>query len=250
MPDPMNQSQTEDDAYRSDRLSALLSPLNLAGTLVIAAAALIVYFPSFRGPFLLDDGIYLTESRLIKASDGLYRFWFTTEALDYYPVSNTSLWIEWRLWGTNAAGYRITNLDAHIATGVLVWLILHKLSVPGAFFAGLLFAVHPLNVESVAWISQRKDMRALFFALLSILFYLHQDDQNRSSDAQRTPRNLALVLAQPHRLCDGNAQQRFRRNSAVCDFVDRLVASWTRHHARRWKNAAIFWRCHGVGMGY
>jgi len=71
----------------------------LAGTALIIGAVFFVYAPSLNGGFILDDDLLLTESSLIKASDGLYRFWCTTQPADYWPVSNTTLWIEWRLWG-------------------------------------------------------------------------------------------------------------------------------------------------------
>ena len=139
---------------------------------LIAVIALIAYFPSLNGGFVLDDNHLLTENELIAAPDGLYRFWCTSEAADYWPVSNTSLWIEWRLWGMNPTGYHVTNLILHIVEALLIWIILRKLSIPGAFFAAMIFAVHPVNVESVAWIAQRKDMLAVLFFLLSILWYL------------------------------------------------------------------------------
>lgn len=139
----------------------------LAGVALIALAAFVAYFPALHGEFILDDDILLWRSSLIKAPDGLYRFWFTAEAYDYWPVSNTTLWLEWRLWGMNPTGYHVTNLLVHIATACLIWSVLLQLSIPGAFLAALLFAVHPVNVESVAWIAQRKGLLALLFALLS-----------------------------------------------------------------------------------
>ncbi len=145
----------------------------LAGVAIIVVAAFLAYFPSLSGGFIWDDkDLYLTENPIIKASDGLFRFWCTTEPWDYYPVSNTSLWIEWRLWEMNSTGYHLTNLILHIAEALLIWIILRKLSIPGGFLAAIIFALHPVNVESVAWISQRKDMLAVLFFLLSILWYL------------------------------------------------------------------------------
>ena len=86
-------------------------PLSVpAGVVLIAVAAFLVYFPSLNGSFVFDDDELLTNSRLIKASDGLYRFWCTTESDDYWPITYTTLWIEWRLWGLNPTGYRI---DTH-----------------------------------------------------------------------------------------------------------------------------------------
>ncbi len=155
--------------------TSVLSALHLrvlAGAALIVAAVVIAYLPSINGGFIWDDKMLLSNNQIIIAPDGLYRFWCTTETIDYWPVSNTTFWLEWRLWGMNSTGYHVTNLILHIATTLLIWVILRKLSIPGAFFAGLIFAVHPVNVESVAWIAQRKGLLAMLFCLLSILFYL------------------------------------------------------------------------------
>jgi protein O-mannosyl-transferase len=144
------------------------SPLAVAG---IFMACLVAYLPSLHGGFILDDDLLLTENLLIKAPDGLFRFWCTTEPTDYWPVSNSSLWMEWRLWGNHPTGYHFTNLILHFLGCVLLWAVLRKLSIPGALLAAVLFAVHPVNVESVAWIAQRKNLLALLFSLLSVWSY-------------------------------------------------------------------------------
>src|SRR3972149_4355989 len=147
----------------------------LGGVALVALAAFLAYLPALNGGFILDDDKLLTDNRLIKATDGLYRFWCTTEAQDYWPVSNSTLWLEWRLWEINPSGYHVTNPILHIAEALLIWVLLRKLSIPGAFLAAVIFAVHPVNVESVAWIAQRKDTMAMLFFLLSILCYLKAD---------------------------------------------------------------------------
>jgi protein O-mannosyl-transferase len=143
----------------------------------IAALALLAYWPSLNGQFILDDDLLVTENHLIQARGGLYRIWFTSEAPDYWPVTNTTLWLEWRLWGMNPTGYHVTNLVLHIIASLLVWKILRKLGIPGAWLAALLFAVHPVNVESVAWIAQLKNVLSMLFFLLAILCYLKVDTQ-------------------------------------------------------------------------
>jgi hypothetical protein len=116
--------------------ASLASALSLrvsAGVLLIVCAAFIAYYPSINGGFILDDNLLLTTNKLIKAPDGLYRLWCTTETPDYWPITNTSLWIEWRLWGMNPTGYKVINLILHIVSSLLIWIILRKLSIPGAF---------------------------------------------------------------------------------------------------------------------
>jgi protein O-mannosyl-transferase len=147
----------------------------LAGISLIAVLACIAYLPSINGDFIFDDEVLLTQNSIIKAPDGLNRIWFTTEALEYYPISYSTFWIEWRVWGTNPIGYHAVNLILHIIEAVLIWFILRKLSIPGAFFAAIIFAVHPVNVESVAWVAQRRNVLTLFFSLLSILSYLRAE---------------------------------------------------------------------------
>jgi tetratricopeptide (TPR) repeat protein len=144
----------------------------LAGAAIIVIAILIAYLPSLSGAFIWDDDKLLAENELVKTSDGLYRFWCSTNAIDYWPITNSTFWIEWRLWDMNPAGYHAANLILHIIEALLVWIILRKLSFPGAYLAALIFAVHPVNVESVAWIASRKNLMAMLFFLLSILWYI------------------------------------------------------------------------------
>jgi len=150
----------------------------LAG-LLLAAAVLAVYLPALRAGFIWDDDHYLTENPLIRASDGLYRFWFTTEPTDYYPLFYSSLWLEWRLWGNNPWGYHLVNLLLHAGSTVLLWRVLQRLKVPGAWVAAMLFGVHPVNVATVAWISERKNTLCLLFYLSAMFSYLRFDQGGR-----------------------------------------------------------------------
>ncbi|MGA2059858.1 MAG: tetratricopeptide repeat protein [Thermoguttaceae bacterium] len=151
-------------------------PLGMpVGAAIIVVAAFLAYIPCLSGRFVLDDDVFLTDNPLIQATDGPYRYWCTSEAMDFWPATSTTLWIEWRLWESSPTGYHVTSLILHVAESLLIWIILRRLTIPGAFFAALLFAVHPVNVESVAWISQRKNIMAMLFFLLSILWYLKAD---------------------------------------------------------------------------
>jgi tetratricopeptide (TPR) repeat protein len=143
----------------------------LAGA-ALAVLTLLAYLPALRGGFIWDDDNFLTLNPLIRAPDGLYRFWFTTQPTDYWPVTSTLLWFEWRLWGLDPAGYHAVNVALHVAEVLLLWSIFRRLRLPGAFLGALLFALHPVNVESVAWIAQCKNLVAMLFFLLSLSWFL------------------------------------------------------------------------------
>ena len=140
-----------------------------------------VFAPTLRGAFLFDDDSLLTNSAVVKAEDGLRRIWLTTEPLDYWPVTNSSFWVEWRVWGMSPTGYHVTNVVLHVTSAFLLWAILCRLSIPGAWLAAVIFAVHPVNVQSVAWIAQRKNALSMVFFLLSIWWFLKDDARSRES---------------------------------------------------------------------
>ena len=124
------------------------------------------------GGFVWDDGIYITGNPLEKAPDGLYRFWFTTESFDYYPITGSLWWLEWRQWGEAATGYHVLSVLLHAINAVFVWLVLRRLDIPGAWFAAAVFAIHPVNVASVTWISEQKNALAMPFCVLVVLLFI------------------------------------------------------------------------------
>jgi tetratricopeptide (TPR) repeat protein len=131
---------------------------------------LLAFLPALRAGFIWDDDIYVTENPLLTASNGLRRIWFSLDSpSQYFPLTYTTFYLERRVWGLNPAGYHAVNLLLHAANALLVWRLLARLRLPGAWLGAALFALHPVQVESVAWITERKNVLMGFFFLLSLL---------------------------------------------------------------------------------
>jgi tetratricopeptide (TPR) repeat protein len=147
--------------------------LLLVGALVIIVACSVAYIPAIKGGFIWDDNVYVTKNSLLTAPDGLYRIWFSKDVTSqYFPMTYTTFWVERRLWGLNPMGYHAVNVVIHIFNALMLWLVLRRLSIPGAWFASAIFALHPVQVESVAWITERKNVLMLFFSLLTVLCWM------------------------------------------------------------------------------
>jgi len=158
---------------------------------------LIIYGPSLQGGFIWDDDKHVFN-RSLRDVAGLKRIWTFpwTEVPaapgsiapnyvpQYYPMTHTLFWIQYHLWGLSPLGYHLVNALLHGGSAILLWQILRRLRVPGAWLAAAVFAVHPVNVQSVAWVSELKNTLSLFLALISAWFYLRCADamEGRSSD--------------------------------------------------------------------
>ncbi len=141
--------------------------------LVLAVVTILVYRPASHGGFLWDDDVYITKNELLTAPDGLRRIWFSLDSpSQYFPLVYTTFRIEHAFWGLNPTGYHWINLVLHVANALLVWAVLARLKVPGAWLAGAIFALHPVQVESVAWITERKNVLMAFFFLLTLLAWI------------------------------------------------------------------------------
>ena len=134
---------------------------------------LAAYAPAFRAGFIWDDFQYLHENPVVQDPAGLKRIWGDVRAqAQFYPLTFSTFWIEYQLWGLSPMGYHAVNVVLHAANALLVWAVLRRLAVPGAWLAAALFAVHPVHVESVAWIVERKNVLSGLFYLLAALAYL------------------------------------------------------------------------------
>jgi len=155
----------------------------MAQALIIAAAGLWIYWPALGGDWLWDDDRYITSNLLLHHVSGLWQIWFEPGiSQDYYPIDATVEWVQWHLWGKETLGYHLTNVILHIINALLVWRLLSKLGLKLAWLGGLLFAIHPVQVESVAWIAELKNTLSLLPALLAMCAWIDYEESGRSRD--------------------------------------------------------------------
>ena len=141
--------------------------------LLLAAATVLVYQQTWHAGYIWDDDVDVTENKLLTAPDGLSRIWFSLDSpSQYFPLVYTSFRLEHALWGLHPEGYHWVNILLHTVNALLVWGLLGLLRVPGAWLAAAIFALHPVHVESVAWITERKNVLMGLFFLLALLSWI------------------------------------------------------------------------------
>jgi tetratricopeptide (TPR) repeat protein len=146
-------------------------PAVLGGLLVVLVVT--AYLPALRGGFIWDDDAYVTNNPMLTATNGLQEIWFTAHTQSqYFPLVYTTFKYERLLWGLNPLGFHLVNTLLHGLNAVLVWIVLRRLLVPGAWLAATIFALHPVQVETVAWITELKNIESLFFYLLALLAWM------------------------------------------------------------------------------
>jgi tetratricopeptide (TPR) repeat protein len=140
---------------------------------LIVLLVFLAYLPAWHGGFVWDDDAWTTNlSALFQAPSGLRLIWFQPTAMQqYYPLSGTTFWLDYQLWKFWTTPYHLENLLLHALAALLFWRLLLQLNVRGAWLAAALFAVHPVMVESVAWITERKNVLSLVLFLGAWLAY-------------------------------------------------------------------------------
>src|SRR5881398_2460783 len=188
---------------------------------ILAVVTMLAYQPAWHGGLLWDDDTNMTSPEL-RSLDGFRRIWFVPRTTQqYYPLLHTSYWLQQRLWGDSPTGYHLVNLLLHIGCVVLVLKILRLLRIPGAELATIVFALHPVNVETVAWITERKNTLSGVFGLAATLWYLKFDEgRSRRSYALAVGLFLLGLLS---------------KTAIVTLPLALLVIFW-------WKRGAISWR--------
>ena len=199
------------ESVEKPRLTEQALEVIIIKAVVLFFVAILVYIPAMSGGYIYDDDQLLFKNPAIRRGEGwnadawkgLWAFWYpvgenANVAADYAPVADTTLWVEWRLWGNNdfdgspdpdphfrgwgAPGYHITNIVFHAAGAILLWYLLVQMAIPGAWLAALVWAVHPVNAESVAWISERRNtISMILFMLTMINWYKFQQTRRWSA---------------------------------------------------------------------
>jgi protein O-mannosyl-transferase len=154
--------------------------------LFIVLITLLAYQPVWHAGFIWDDDDYVTQNATLRNLAGLWRIWFEIGAVpQYYPLVHTTYWLEYHLWGLHPLGYHLVNVLLHAGAAILFWRVLLRLQVPGASLAAIIFALHPVQVESVAWITERKNVLSATFYFSAALVYLRFMERTDNRDATR-----------------------------------------------------------------
>jgi tetratricopeptide (TPR) repeat protein len=173
--------------------------------LALVAVTVAAYVPALQAGFVWNDDTYLTENRTLDGADGLRLIWTEPKANEqYYPMVFTSFWVEKRLWSLQPFGYHLVNVLLHSGSALLLWGLLVRLGLPGAWLAAALFALHPLSVESVAWVTERKNTLSLFLSLLAIhAWYSFLEARTKAAESksarnnERRKKRRAIQPAEP-----------------------------------------------------
>ncbi len=172
------------------------NPRQLLWPLLLVLATLLAYSPVLRGGFIWDDDDYVTDNPVLRNTEGLRRIWMEPSSLpQYYPVVHTVLWLEARAFGFRAPGYHVVNVLLHALAALLFGSLLHRLRISGARLASALFALHPLMVESAAWITEHKNTLSLVFVLLASNIYLKRCLAPSSPNPRTRRTQYVLALA-------------------------------------------------------
>jgi tetratricopeptide (TPR) repeat protein len=188
-------------------------------------ATFLAYAPALSAGFIWNDSEYVTAPAL-RSVEGFWRIWFELGATEqYYPLLHSAFWLQHQIWGDVAAGYHVFNVALHATAACLLAAVLRRLAVPGAWLAAGLFALHPVAVESVAWISEQKNTLSLVFYLTAALLYLR-------FTAERGPRVYAAAT-----LCFAAALLSKSVTASLPAAL--LVVTWWRHGRIEWRRDVV-----------
>jgi tetratricopeptide (TPR) repeat protein len=154
----------------------------LLKALIIVFTGLFVYVPAFHGDWLWDDDQEITQNALLPDPNGLVKIWQGESGADYLPLKSTVQWVYFQFFKADRTAWHILNVVLHLVNALLFWRVLARLGVRQAWLGGLLFSIHPILVESVAWVSELKNTLSLPFLLLAMLTWISYEEKGRARD--------------------------------------------------------------------
>ena len=184
--------RSENSVDAAQRMPIWLSRNWLLG-LILVVAVIATYSPIWHAGYIWDDSMHVTENPCVVGPLGLKEIW-TTSAWRPFPLVITMFWVEHALWGLAPLPYHLVNVFEHAACAVLLWRVLLGLRIPGAWLGAALWALHPLQVESVAWISEMKNTQSGLFYLLTILFFVKSLRTKEGHKQNEVDWNYGLTL--------------------------------------------------------
>ena len=218
----MNFDQTQLATGRLAETRTHFGMLDLLLAFILVTSTFLAYQPAWHGLTIWDDAEYIANNAEFTTLNALKRIWFEHgSTLHYFPLLDTAFWIQQKLWGSSTLGYHLVSIACHAAGALLILVILRRLQVKGAWLAAAIFALHPVYVESVAWISELKNTMSGAFYLGAVLAYLRFDEIRKPSSY-----GLAAGLF----LCG-----LLSKTTVIVWPLGMLVILW-------WKHGALCWR--------
>jgi len=162
--------------------------------LLLVMAIFVVYIPAINGGYIWDDDAHVLNNQHLRSLNGLKKIWLDVGATQqYYPMVYSIFWLEYHLWELNPLGYHLVNVLVHAANAFLLWLVLRRLQISGALLIAAVFALHPVQVESVAWITEHKNTVSGFFYLFSVLICIRFFKLDVATTNQHPSHNTDLL---------------------------------------------------------
>jgi tetratricopeptide (TPR) repeat protein len=160
---------------------------------LLIVAVILAYQQVWHFGFIWDDDQHLTQNPCIIGPLGLKEIW-TTAAARICPLVLSNFWLQHQLWGLEPLPYHLMNVGFHAASAVVLWKVLKHLQMPGAWLGAALWALHPVQVETVAWVTELKNTQSGLFFLLTLWFFLKWQEGEASAARKSSERDYALAL--------------------------------------------------------
>jgi Tfp pilus assembly protein PilF len=210
-----DEARRQQPAVSSATVKARLTPDAWLWAWALVTITFLAYQPVQHAGFVWDDGLYFAENPLMLSTAGFKHIWSSLYASRFVPLTMTSFWLERRFWSLHPLPYHAVNVALHASNAVLLWTLLRRLKIRGAWLAAAAWALHPVNTETVAWVSELKNTQSGFFFLLALLMFLRFEEGSRPLDYAAT-----LVL--------GTAAMLSKPSTVVLPGVMLLCAWWQR----------------------